>query len=163
MPTPKERKPTPQLIHAIVSYIRAGSFPQVAAEAAGLPGELFETWMERGKQPDAPLPFRNFRQAIRKAQAEVRLTVEIELRKSKPLDWLRHGPGKPGDLGDGWTQPARAAPRGDPLEDVDLLTLPQMQQVIAAILDVLAPHPELCEAVAQSLRNLSSPASSPGA
>lgn len=154
-------RPTPELIRAIVAFIRAGSFPQVAAEAAGLPVEQFEEWMERGAREKAAPSFRRFREAIRKAQAEARITVEVELRQSKPLDWLRCGPGKPGDLGDGWTTPLKGTTLGGARE-LDLLSMPLTQEVIARVLTVLAPHPELRQMVAGSLDDLSSPASVPG-
>jgi hypothetical protein len=154
-------RPTPELTRAIVAFIRAGSFPQVAAEAAGLPTERFADWMERGARSRAPLALRQFFQAIRKAQAEARLTVEVELRQSKPLDWLRCGPGKPGDLGEGWTTPLRGGASGEE-KPVDLLALPLTQEVIARVLSVLTPHPELRQAVACALDDLSTPASVPG-
>ena len=41
---------TPALQEKIVAYIRAGGFPHVAAEAAGLPRRVFERWLERGQR-----------------------------------------------------------------------------------------------------------------
>ncbi len=144
-------QPTPALVRAIVAFIRAGSFPQVAAEAAGLSVEQFDAWMEQGSRAGAPAVFRRFRTAIRKAQAEARITVEVELRKSKPLDWLRCGPGKPGDLGDGWTTPVKAGARDS--TEADPLAQPQIQQLIAQLLAVLAPYPEVRQAVARALNS----------
>ena len=45
---PREaRAYTPVLADTIVSYIRAGAYPQVAAEAAGLPRADFRRWLEQ--------------------------------------------------------------------------------------------------------------------
>ena len=37
----------------ILAYVRAGGFAHVAAEAAGVPRELFEEWMRRGESRTA--------------------------------------------------------------------------------------------------------------
>lgn len=131
------------LLHTIVAFIRAGSFPRVAAEAAGVSGEVFDAWMAT---------YRHFRDAVLKAQAEARLAAEVELREAKPLDWLRCGPGKPAGLGDGWTTPAKAST--GPPKAIDLLALPQTQEVIARVLAVLEPHPDLRQAVATALSDM---------
>lgn len=136
-------RPDDALLHTIVAYIRAGSFPRVAAEAAGVSGEVFDAWMAT----DRP-----FRDAVLKAQAEARLAAEVELRQAKPLDWLRCGPGKPAGFGDGWTTPAKAGTGS--AKEIDLLALPRTQEVIARVLAVLQPHPELRQAVATALSEM---------
>jgi hypothetical protein len=39
---------TRQVIQQITSFIRAGGHPHVAAEAAGIPKEIFDAWMRLG-------------------------------------------------------------------------------------------------------------------
>lgn len=91
----------------IVAYIRAGGFAHVAAEAAGLPREVFARWLARGERPGAPASYRAFAQAIREAEAQTRLQAELNVRKDKPLDWLKAGPGKDAADNPGWTNPGK--------------------------------------------------------
>src|SRR5688500_16408139 len=92
---PKKRhRLTPAIEQAIVSYVRAGGFPHVAAEAAGVPAEVYEDWMRRGESPRAPANYRAFAESVRQAAAHARLSAEVEALKEKPLDWLRGGPGR---------------------------------------------------------------------
>ncbi|MHB1423487.1 MAG: hypothetical protein ACYC3I_09895 [Gemmataceae bacterium] len=92
----------------IASFIRAGGFAHVAAEAAGLPREVFARWLERGERPGAPANYRNFARAIREAEAQARLQAELSVRGDKPLDWLKAGPGKASRDNPGWSNPGKA-------------------------------------------------------
>ena len=92
----------------IVSYIRAGGFPHVAAEAAGLPRHIFTRWIERGRGDDAPPAYREFARAIMEAHAQARLHAELTAMSDKPLDWLKAGPGKDSADNLGWTNPGKA-------------------------------------------------------
>ena len=92
----------------IVAYIRAGGYAHIAAGAAGLPREVFARWLARGERPDAPANYRTFARAIREAEAQGRLQAELNVRKEKPLDWLKAGPGKAGTDNPGWTNPGKA-------------------------------------------------------
>ena len=58
---------TRSLQEKIAAFIRAGGFAHIAAEAAGLPREVFASWMERGESADAPANYRNFARAIHEA------------------------------------------------------------------------------------------------
>lgn len=92
----------------IAAYIRAGGFAHVAAEAAGLPREVFARWLERGERPGAPANYRRFARVIREAEAQARLQAELSVRGDKPLDWLKAGPGKANADNPGWTNPGKA-------------------------------------------------------
>src|SRR5262245_6914530 len=95
---------TPAVHQSIVAFVRAGGFAHVAAEAAGVPREVFDDWMSR------PGPrYREFARAVRQAEAQARLRVEVAVLDARPLDWLKSGPGKPLPGYPGWTAPARAA------------------------------------------------------
>ena len=98
---------TAALQQQIVTYIRAGGFPHVAAEAAGLPRQLFVRWLERGQRPDAPPAYREFARAVMEAQAQARLHAELAALTDKPLDWLKAGPGKDSADNPGWTNPGK--------------------------------------------------------
>jgi hypothetical protein len=99
---------TADLQEQIVSFIRAGGFPDVAAEAAGLPRQVFAIWMQRGERPKARSKYRAFARAIREAEATARLAAETTVSKDKPLDWLKAGPGKESAERPGWTNPGKA-------------------------------------------------------
>jgi len=92
----------------IAAFIRAGGFSHVAAEAAGLPREVFARWLARGERSDAPANYRAFARAIREAEAQARLQAELKVRGDKPLDWLKAGPGKTSADNPGWSNPGKA-------------------------------------------------------
>src|SRR6185437_7480818 len=98
---------TAALQEQIVAYIRAGGFPHIAAEAAGLPRHLFARWLERGQRADAPAAYREFARAVMEAQAQARLHAELTALTDKPLDWLKAGPGKDSADNPGWTNPGK--------------------------------------------------------
>ncbi len=93
----------------IVAFIRAGGFAHVAAEAAGLPREVFARWLARGEGDGAPVNYRAFARAIREAEAQARLKAELNVREDKPLDWLKAGPGKASADNPGWSNTSKAA------------------------------------------------------
>ena len=41
--------PSAGVQRTIAAYVRAGAYPAVAAEAAGVPATVFRAWMERGQ------------------------------------------------------------------------------------------------------------------
>ena len=101
----------------IVSFIRAGAFDHVAAEAADISARTFRDWMARGeaRHPTRPATprFRAFARAVRKAKAEVRLAAEARVYRENPIYWLSRAAKTTPDR-DGWTEPARAAASGSP-------------------------------------------------
>jgi hypothetical protein len=145
-------KLTPTIQQAIVAYVRAGGFPHVAAEAAGVPAETFAHWMELGERPRGAAKYRQLADAVRQAVAQARLGAELQTRSGKPLDWLRGGPGRPTAVGDGWTGPARAAPAKS--NEATQLSA-EMQRLVAIILGALRSHPEARAAVVAALQQFS--------
>jgi hypothetical protein len=138
---------TPQLQRDICAYIRQGAFPEVAAEAAGLPRALFRTWLKRGEK-GARKRYRAFAAAVRQAAAHARVLAEVETVKKQPLAWLKHGPGRETADLPGWTQPAR--PEQSPAGGSDQVALsPELRELFAALLGVLAPFPEARAAAAE--------------
>jgi hypothetical protein len=92
---------------AVCDFIRAGGFPQVAAEAAGVPGEVFAAWLKRGEAGRVTAHNRRYfelRQAVMQAEAQARLAAEIKVHETTPLAWLRQGPGRETAGNPGWTQ-----------------------------------------------------------
>jgi hypothetical protein len=142
-------QPTPEVQQQITAFIRAGGFPHVAAEAAGVPRRTFERWMRYGRQRHREPVYHAFAAAVRQASAQARLRAEIAVLDSKPLDWLRYGPGKETTENAGWTAAVRVAPRSGGTSKA--LESREVRAVIAALVQVLAPHPEARQAVADWL------------
>jgi hypothetical protein len=145
MPASQPR-PTPALQQTIAAYIRAGGFPHVAAEAAGVPRALFARWLRRGQRPKAAEDYRAFYQAILQARAQARLRAELAVFKARPLDWLRCGPGKETGDNPGWTGNVKAGSGSE--EMVSPLLQPAVQDLVAQMLVLLGPYPEARAAVA---------------
>lgn len=127
---------------SILSFIRAGGFAHVAAEAAGVPREEFDEWLARpGRR------YRAFALAVRQAEAQARLRVEVAVLDARPLDWLKSGPGKPRPDFPGWTAAARATPVR---EDVSGLENPETRELMSLLIDTLSDHPSLRELLAEA-------------
>jgi hypothetical protein len=152
---------TPEIERAIVAYVRAGGFPHIAAEAAGVPRAVFERWLRRGQGPRASARFRAFYDAVQQARAQARLGAEVAALNDKPMDWLRSGPGRETADSAGWTgsvRPGVAAGAGA------LLLQPEVQALLTNLLRALEAHPEARALVAAVIESMSPPAAdaSPG-
>jgi hypothetical protein len=132
---------TPALLAQIVAFIRGGGFPHIAAEAAGLPRQVFARWLQRGQRADAPPNYRAFALAVMEAQAQARLHAELATLTDKPLDWLKAGPGKDSADNPGWTNPGkpRAASAGW-LDREQILV--ELFALLGECAEQLAPCPE---------------------
>ena len=109
--TAKERKPTvgrrtlltAELQRDICAFVRAGAYDYAAAEACGISRRAFFEWLERGEREStrgrAPV-YVQFARAIRRAQAEARVSAEVTVKKIDPKWWLsrmhRERPDAPG-------------------------------------------------------------------
>src|SRR5262245_53825764 len=104
---------TPEVEHRILSYIRSGGYPWVAAESAGIPREVFRQWMRWGGKLGRRSRYRLFYEKVLQARAQARLSAEVETRKTDARFWLTHGPGREKQGWPGWTNPApgRTAPK----------------------------------------------------
>jgi hypothetical protein len=142
--------PTADLARQIAAFVRAGGFPHVAAEALGVPREVFEDWLRRGSEGRGPAVYGILFREVLQAHAQARLTAEVSVLEDRPLDWLKSGPGRPSAGAPGWTAPARAAsvaPAGDPLLDS------RMQELFRLLLRSLADHPEIRTYIAEQFRD----------
>lgn len=146
---------TPQLQRDILAFIRAGGHPEVAAEVAGVPREVFQRWMQQAKRPRASRLVRTLALQVRQAQAQARLAAEAEVFKSRPLDWLKCGPGKEVPNARGWSTPPR--PLLLPEQDQVSLQHRVVQELVASLLDSLADYPEARQAAAARLTNFTGP------
>jgi hypothetical protein len=134
---------TIEIERLIVASIRAGGYPHMAAEAAGVPRLLFERWLRRGRRSSAE-PYHRFRQSVMQAKAHVRVTAEWEIRRDDPKNWLQLGPGKESAEAPGWsTKP----PLEQPQDEAAVLAL------MAEVADALVPFPEARQAVMTKVEN----------
>ena len=146
---------TAKLQQDIVAFILAGGFSHVAAEAAGLPREVFIRWMERGEQPKAPPKYRAFARAVRKAEAQARLHAETNVRTDKPLDWLKCGPGKESADRPGWTNPGKANSTANADKSDQGQTWSDILHLFGRCAEQLAAYPDARTALADWLTQLS--------
>jgi hypothetical protein len=134
------------MLQTIVAAVRSGGYPHVAAQAWGVPAEVFDDWMRRGLARRAKEPFRSFAREVTTGQAQARLRAETEVLQAMPRLWLEHGPGRERDEQPGWSasvQPAsRDADRRGVLECVEL------QAFLADIVSALEPTPDARQAAA---------------
>jgi hypothetical protein len=142
--------PTPAVERQIVAFIRAGGYPHVAAEAAGVPRRTFERWLRRGRRRHCDPAYRSLAAAVMQASAQARLNAEVATRDGKPLDWLRYGPGKESAPNVGWTAPVRAA-ASKPGGSANALDEPETRARIFLVLESLVSHPELRVKIAEEL------------
>jgi hypothetical protein len=141
-------KLTPALGERICACIRSGGYAHVAAEAVGVPRDLFERWMVGGRKKGAREPYRSFAAAVAQAEAEARLRAETAVFKKQDWDiWLRCGPGKESGKSPGWTAAAR--PRGgeDPKQG-RAANLELILELCEKLLEALEPFPEARDAAA---------------
>ncbi len=143
---------TPGLREQIISSIRAGGYPHVAAEAWGVPKDVLEDWLKRGNDTDAREPYRSFAREIRQAFAQARLCAEMAVYKEEPKIWLMHGPGRECEDQPGWSvsvKPAEASAQAR-----NALCDPELMALFRAVLQALTPFPEARGKVAETLMSL---------
>jgi hypothetical protein len=135
----------------ILAAIRAGGFPDVAAEAYGLSADLLHQWLRRGRLKKGSSRFRRFAAEVRQAAAQARLKAEIDVLKADARFWLRHGPGRETADARGWTTPAKPQFQSD--RGADLLASPAWSELWLRLLRALTPYPEARAATAAVLYN----------
>jgi hypothetical protein len=115
----------------ILASIRAGGFPNVAAQAYGIPFERFQRWLRRGRMA----------RTVREAAARARLKAEMETYEADPRFWLRHGPGKETRQAPGWS--ALAKPVFETGSDAgELLASREFQAILTQLMGGLNRFPE---------------------
>lgn len=125
---------TPELETLIVAQIRAGSYPAIAAESAGVPRHIFRRWLRRGrKRPRSR--YRQFWRHVREAQAQARAKAEMDARNKDVKFWLRYGPGQTAPL---WT----AAKRRSRAKHDPAAASAALLQLVGQLTQLLDPFPE---------------------
>ncbi len=139
---------TPEIQASICNFIRAGGFPEIAAEAVGIPARVFHYWV-RCSQAKRPVPlYRDFGLAVRQAQAQARLFAEHRAMQDDPLVWLKSGPGKETARMPGWTSPIKPL---TPPKRTNGLSAERLQLLVGCLLTALTPFPEARLAAALAL------------
>lgn len=122
---------TPEVEKLIVASIRAGAYPQVAAETAGIPWAVCRDWLHRGEHAGRA-PYGSFWSNVLQAKAQARLGAELHVRNTDPKFWLRYGPGHAGPCWSSARPARRRAGDADPL----------FAHLVPNLLDKLAANPE---------------------
>jgi hypothetical protein len=155
-------KLTDALEHKILVWIRSGVYPQVAAEAEGIPHDVFDRWLALGRRrsPPASPRYRRFAENVRQAVAVGRMRAEIKALDKDAKFWLLSGPGKERPEYPGWTTARKAPPAGDE-RSINLFVDPEFAKLMEALLAALMPFPEARKAAALALE-VKPPDGSPG-
>jgi len=125
----------------LLSAIRAGVYPQVAAEGCGLPRRVFSRWMKRGEHTTQGR-CHGLWLKICEATAQARMKAEIEVRQKDVKFWLRYGPGKERPGAPGWGASAKSgqrAPAGQQLPP----------RLVSELMEALEVFPEARSVMAQ--------------
>ncbi len=143
--------PSAGVQRTIAAYVRAGAYPAVAAEAAGVPAAVFRAWMERGAGRRARAAYRAFRAAVIEASAQARVTAELACFTDDPKTWLTKGPGRETAETPGWSGVVRPVVALTDNRSVNLLTDPTSSALLTMMLAALAPYPEARRALIEAL------------
>jgi hypothetical protein len=147
---------TPERQQTIVSYIRAGMWDYIAAEAAGINQDTFYEWLRRGDGLEgrpAESPFTEFSEAVRQARAEARGSAEIEVKREAPTVYLTKGPGRERPGRPGWTSVGDGQ-TAQTTTTVNVLIAPQWITIRTELLQTLEAFPEARAAIAHVLSRL---------
>ncbi len=143
---------TRELRAQIVAAIRAGGYPHVAAEAWGVPKDIFEAWLKRGNAKNSLDPYRSFARDVRQAFAQARLRAEMTGFEKDPKLWLVNGPGRESEQRPGWSVSVK--PMETTAESHNVLRDPEVMQLFHTVLIALGPFPEARAAVAKALMDV---------
>ena len=85
-------KLTKETVDKICLAIRAGNYAKIAAEMAGIGETTYYRWMEEADKEGAPKHFREFRESIRKAEADAEVAkVALISQAASAGDWKAAG------------------------------------------------------------------------
>jgi transposase len=106
-------KLTAQVQERIVGMIEAGSYAEPAARAAGISASTFYSWMERGELEEDGI-FREFRDAIKRAEAETEVRAVKVVASAMPRSWQAAMTFLERKHPDRWGRRSRAEPSEQP-------------------------------------------------
>jgi transposase len=114
-PVGRPTKLTPQVQERIVGLIAAGSYAEPAARAAGISASTFYSWMERGQLEEDGI-FREFREAIKRAEAEAEISAVKVVTSAMPRSWQAAMTFLERKHPDRWGRRSRAEPSEQPAD-----------------------------------------------
>jgi hypothetical protein len=147
-------KLTDAIERTITAYIRAGAYPTVAAEAAGIASETFSHWMALGAKKRGPRRYRAFHAAVRAAAAQARVAAELAVFTNDPRTWLTKGPGRETQETPGWSGVVRPVVALTDNRSVNLLADPGASALLTMLLAALAPYPDARRAAIDALNGV---------
>lgn len=80
-------KLTPQVRDTLIAAVKAGAYREDAAAAAGIHAATFYRWMQRGQEADAPAVYREFCEALTRAEREAQVYLIATIKQAAPTDW----------------------------------------------------------------------------
>lgn len=86
LPRGKPTKLTPAVQEAIVQYVAAGNYKQVAAQACGITPETFGNWMKWGREQKKGIYF-TFFNAVKEAEARAEASAIVQIVIAGKQDW----------------------------------------------------------------------------
>lgn len=143
-------KLTPDVEGQILSFIRVGGYPHVAAQAAGIPEWMWNEWIALGEKKGAREPYKSFVLKVNQAKAQARLNAEVAALEADPRFWLKNGPGKETPESPGWAAMVRPMLTQNN-QTINLFSSPDFIQFMATLRAVLAPYPEALMALSKAL------------
>lgn len=143
---------SPELQEQVVAGIRAGAFPHVAAQAFGVSRRSFHRWRKLGRSNEGDADFHSFACAVDQAIAQARLRAEIKIFAEQPKIWLQHGPGRETSDSPGWTVAVKPAAKTQTRSNP--FTMPEVQELIDAVLDALEGQPQAQAAIADRVARM---------
>jgi hypothetical protein len=146
MPFPYDQKRADELL----AFVRAGVFPLVAAQAAGISRRTFLRWLRRGSRAGARQPYAGFVSELRKTAAMARAMSEVAVAKKDPKFWLTRGPGKQRANYPGWTGEVKAPPV-HPHTDAHWQSRAELAELCQRLMKALEGFPEARSAAARAL------------
>lgn len=129
------------LLERICQRIRGGAFEHVAAEAEGIPRQIFNDWLQRAETPRPRRIYRDLKEMVMQAHAHSRYMAEVKMRLENPRFWLLHGVGKETRHALGWSRPADASGPNELSEPLDIGRHPEILDLISRIRKILQNHP----------------------
>ena len=79
-------KLTPEVKDRILQAVRAGNYAEAASRSAGIAPSTFYRWLDRGSSEEHGI-YRDFRDAIQRAEAEAEVHAVALVRRAMNADW----------------------------------------------------------------------------
>ena len=78
----RKLKLTPELQTRVVNAIKAGNYAFIAAEMAGISKTTYYRWLETAEKPNAEAKYRDFRDAVKEAEAQAEVASVALIRQA---------------------------------------------------------------------------------